>query len=249
MAVSAAPWKDSLPDRGNSLPACEYRDLGRTAYGRALAVQQDLVARRKTGEIPDQLLFVEHPPVITLGRNARPGHVLIAAAELARRGVAVHAADRGGDVTYHGPGQIVGYPIVDLRAWKRDVTAYVRALEQVMIDAVKPLGLRADRIPGRTGCWVGGAKLGAIGVHISRWVTSHGFALNLSPQLEHFRYIVPCGLDKPVTSAERLTGRAPDRGPMVLSLAESFGKAFGRRMLARRGVPGEPIVKDNEHGK
>ena len=214
------------------LPVCEYRDLGRMPYARAFSLQQDFVARRTSGAIPDQLLFVEHPPVITLGRNARSGNVLLSEAELERRGIEVHATDRGGDVTYHGPGQIVGYPILDLRFWKRDVGAYVRALEQVMINAVRPFGVRADRVEGCTGCWVGDAKLGAIGVHISRWVTSHGFALNLSPELEHFSYIVPCGIDKPVTSVEQLTGQAPEREEVVGLLIESFGRVFRRRMSA-----------------
>lgn len=234
MAVSAAPLpsSQSSSDRENAPPVCEYRDLGRMPFGPAVALQQDLVARRKAGAIPDQLVFVEHPPVITLGRSARPGNILLSEAELSRRGIEIHETDRGGDVTYHGPGQIVGYPIVNLRHWKRDVVAYVRALEQVMIDAVSPLGVHADRVAGCTGCWVGEAKLGAIGVHISRWVTSHGFALNLSPELEHFGYIVPCGIDKPVTSVERLTGRAPKREEVIRLLVESFGRVFGRRMTA-----------------
>ena len=194
-----------------ALPVCEYRDLGRMPYARAFSLQQDFVARRKSGAIPD---------------------VLLPDAELARRGIEVHATDRGGDVTYHGPGQIVGYPILDLSFWKRDVGAYMRALEQVMINAVVPLEVRADRVAGCTGCWVGDAKLGAIGVHISRWVTSHGFALNLSPELDHFSYIVPCGIDKPVTSVEQLTGQAPDREEVVGLLIESFGRVFRRRMSA-----------------
>ncbi len=231
MAVSATP-SPTFPDAASDLPVCEYHDLGRIAFGAAFALQQDLVAGRKTGAISDQLLFAEHAPVITLGRNAKAGNVLLPEADLARRGIEVHSTDRGGDVTYHGPGQLVGYPIVDLRGWKRDVTAYVRALEQVMIDAVGPFGVRAERVAGCTGCWVGDAKLGAIGVHISRWVTSHGFALNLSPELEHFGYIVPCGIDKPVTSVERLTGRAPDREEVMRRLVESFGRVFGRRMTA-----------------
>lgn len=234
MSVSAAPLQSSRgpSDARNDLPVCEYRDLGRMAYGPAFALQQDLVAGRKTGALPDQLLFVEHPPVITLGRNARAGNVLLPEAELVRRGIEIHETDRGGDVTYHGPGQVVGYPILDLRCWKRDVVAYVRALEQVMIEAVGPFGVDAERVAGCTGCWVGDAKLGAIGVHISRWVTSHGFALNLSPELEHFAYIVPCGIDKPVTSVERLTGLAPDREEVMRLLVESFGGVFGRRMTS-----------------
>lgn len=233
MAISAVPSQNSpvLSDIADQ-PVCEYRDLGRINYGSALKLQQELVVQRKEGVIPDQLLFVEHAAVITLGRNAKGDNILLSEMDLARRGIEVHATDRGGDVTYHGPGQIVGYPILDLRFWKRDVVEYLRVLEQVMIEAVRPLGVRAGRLAGCTGCWVGDAKLGAIGVHISRWVTSHGFALNLSPELKHFGYIVPCGIDKPVTSVAQLTGMDPDREQVRHLLVNSFGKAFGRLMVA-----------------
>ncbi len=180
------------------------RQLGRVDYADAFALQQDLVARRKIGEIPDQLLIVEHPHVITLGRNGHTENLLATPEVLERTGIAFHESDRGGDVTYHGPGQIVVYPIVDLRLWKRDVGAYVRAIEQVIIDSLADFGIVADRVPGLTGVWTGGAKIAAIGVHISRWVTSHGFALNLNTDLNYFHYIVPCGLTKPVTSMAAL---------------------------------------------
>src|SRR5262249_27004621 len=153
-----------------------------------------LVARRRAGEIPDVLLLVEHPHVITLGRNARPENLLATEEHLQRAGIALHATDRGGDVTYHGPGQLVGYPILDLRDWKRDVVAYMRALEQGLIGALTEFGIGAGRAAGMTGVWVKGAKIAAMGVHIGRWVTSHGFALNVSTDLRYFQYIIPCGL-------------------------------------------------------
>jgi lipoyl(octanoyl) transferase len=184
--------------------SCVVRELGRVAYGRALELQSELAARRKAGEIPDHLLLLEHPHVITVGRNGRMSNLLASTEVLERSGVALAATDRGGDITYHGPGQLVGYPILDLRAWKRDVVAYVRAVEQVLIDTLAEFGIGAGRVNGCTGVWVDGAKIAAIGVHISRWVTSHGFALNVNTDMSYFQYIVPCGLTKPVTSMARL---------------------------------------------
>ena len=179
---------------------CELRDLGRVGYSEAFVLQQDLVTQRKESLIPDQLLIVEHPHVITLGRNGHLSNLLASEEILRRAGIEFHATDRGGDITYHGPGQIVGYPIFDLREWKRDVVAYVRALEQVLLDSLAEFGLEAGRVPGCTGVWIDGKKIAAIGVHISRWVTSHGFALNHTTDLSYFQYIVPCGITKPVTS-------------------------------------------------
>jgi lipoyl(octanoyl) transferase len=178
-------------------------------YEAAFALQSELVSARKTDSIPDQLLFVEHPHVVTLGRNAKVEHVLAAPELLARAGIGVAETDRGGDVTYHGPGQLVGYPIFDLKHWHRDVGAYLRALEEVLIDALAVFGLRGERDPEATGVWVNGAKVAAIGIHMSRWVTSHGFALNIDTNLEYFRYIVPCGLTKPVASLRSLGVDAP----------------------------------------
>src|ERR1700680_1659300 len=179
---------------------CEFRDLGILSYADALAIQKDLVEQRKQNLIPDQLLMVEHPQVITLGRNGHAENLLASEEILARAGIDYQRTDRGGDITYHGPGQIVGYPILDLREWKRDVVAYVRAIEQVIMDALAEFGIQAGRLEGCTGVWVNGRKVAAIGVHISRWVTSHGFALNHTTDLKYFQYIVPCGLTKPVTS-------------------------------------------------
>jgi len=194
-------------------------------FQQAYTLQQELVAQRKAGAIPDQLLVVEHPHVITMGRNGRRDHLLAGEDLLARAGISFVHTDRGGDVTYHGPGQVVGYPILDLREWKRDVVAYVRGLEQVIIDALGTFGIAAERLEGCTGVWVGSAKIAAIGVHISRWVTSHGFALNVDTDLSYFQYIVPCGLTKPVTSMRALGCDAP-RGAVVEALRESFGRVF-----------------------
>jgi len=173
--------------------------------------------------------------VFTLGRNARLENLLVSQRQLDQLGVALCHTDRGGDITYHGPGQVVAYPILDLKEWKRDVVAYVRSLEQVIIDAVAEFGVAAGRVSGCTGVWVGDAKLAAIGVHISRWVTSHGFALNVSSDLCYFGYIIPCGLHKPVTSMAQLLGKAPARDQVVAALIFHFGRIFDRRM--RPAVP------------
>ncbi len=195
-------------------------------YPEAYALQHDLVERRKRGDIPDQLVFVEHPHVVTMGRNGHSEHLLAGETLLARAGIGFFHTDRGGDVTYHGPGQIVGYPILDLREWKRDVVEYVRGIEQVIIDTLGEFGIEAGRLQGATGVWVEGAKICAIGVHISRWITSHGFALNVNTDLSYFQYIVPCGLTKPVTSM-RQVGSNATRGEVISQLTGSFARKFG----------------------
>jgi lipoyl(octanoyl) transferase len=207
------------------------RDLGRLSYDQALLFQKDLVEKRKQALIPDQLLIVEHPHVITLGRNGHLEHLLANEEVLTRAGIAFHHTDRGGDITYHGPGQIVGYPIVDLREWKRDVVAYVRTMEQAIIDTLAEFEIEAAPIAGCTGVWVNGKKVAAIGVHISRWVTSHGFALNHTTDLSYFQYIVPCGITKPVTSMRELASTA-DRETVTASLARNFAKNFQFESLA-----------------
>jgi lipoyl(octanoyl) transferase len=217
----------SIPSRDSDGAVVHLRDLGRMGYADALALQIDVVERRKRGEIPDQLLIVEHPHVITMGRNGHAENILASPEVLDRAGIELHYTDRGGDVTYHGPGQIVGYPIVDLREWKRDVGAYLRALEQALIEALADFGIIADRSPGATGVWVNGAKVAAMGVHISRWVTSHGFALNLDTDLDYFKYIVPCGLTRPVTSLRAL-GCDASREAVTTSVAAAFGRVFER---------------------
>ena len=209
---------------------CEYRDLGRVGYQEALELQRKLVERRKAHEIPDQLLFLEHPHVITLGRNARPENIVAGEDVLRRAGVEICETDRGGDVTYHGPGQVIGYPILDLAAWKRDVGAYVRALEETIIAALAEFGVAAERVQGMRGVWTQKGKIAAIGVHISRWGTSHGFALNVTTDLEYFGYIVPCGLTRPVTSMER-EGAKAQREAVVAALARHFGRVFECEMV------------------
>ncbi|MBM3786130.1 MAG: lipoyl(octanoyl) transferase LipB [Acidobacteria bacterium] len=204
----------------------ETCDLGRMRWAEAYSWQARLMEQRKSGQIPDQLVFVEHPHVITMGRNAHDENVLASEEILSRTGIDFHHTNRGGDVTYHGPGQIVGYPILDLNGWKRDVHAYVRALEQAIVDTLSALGLDGVRDPGKTGVWVRGAKVCAIGVHISRWVTSHGFALNVDTDLRYFQYIVPCGLALPVTSLAALGVRVSHDEVKAL-LVEKFSKVFG----------------------
>ena len=214
------------------MSSLEVRDLGMVSYGEALAIQKEVAEQRKRGEIPDQLLIVEHPHVITLGRNGRLENLLASGEILERTGISFHHTDRGGDITYHGPGQIVGYPIFDLREWKRDVVAYVRAMEQVLIDTLADFGLVAGRVHGCTGVWVGSdpaRKIAAIGVHISRWITTHGFALNHTTDLRYFQYIVPCGITKPVTSMRELGSNAA-RQDVVDSLAQHFAHTFDRKI-------------------
>ncbi len=208
---------------------CCLRELGRFDYSAALDLQRRLVVERQQGLIPDQLLLLEHSHVVTLGRNGHRENLLASDDVLARAGVAFHATDRGGDITYHGPGQLVGYPILDLREWKRDVAAYVRSLEEVIILTLADFGIAATRIPTLTGVWVDGRKIAAIGVHISRWVTSHGFALNVSTDLSYFQYIVPCGLTKPVTSMAALGVRATLKD-VGYTLAAHFGRVFDRQL-------------------
>src|SRR5579859_1683448 len=218
---------------------CQVRELGRIDYGPALELQKSLEAERKRGEIPDQLLLLEHPHVITLGRNGHMENLLAGEDVLARSGISFYPTNRGGDITYHGPGQLVGYPIMDLREWKRDVGAYVRSIEQVIIDTLGDYGIGAERIPKLTGVWVEGRKIAAIGVHISRWVTSHGFALNVATDLSYFQYIVPCGLTKPVTSMAHL-GCAADLSEVSRSLANQFGRVFDCEMLLETPVLAAP---------
>jgi lipoyl(octanoyl) transferase len=206
------------------------RRLGRVRYADGLELQAELVARRQAGEIPDTLLLLEHDPVITLGRIARLDHLLHAAEALRARGIEVHETGRGGDVTYHGPGQVVGYPILDLSPDRRDVHRYVRDLEEVMIRAAGDYGLDASRVAGMTGAWVGGEKIGAIGVRIARWVTSHGFAFNVHTDLEAFDLIVPCGIrGRGVTSLRKL-GRTASLDDVMDRLARHMAGVFGRQL-------------------
>lgn len=202
---------------------------GLIGYPEALDLQARLVEQRRRGDIPDTLLLLQHPHVITLGSGSRAEHVLMPSGELAARRISVHRAGRGGDVTYHGPGQLVGYPILDLKPDGRDLHAYLRSLERVLVRALRTLGLDGRRDPAGTGVWVGGAKVAAIGIRVSSgWITSHGFALNADPDLSYFDAIVPCGLHgREVTSVSRLLGRevrAEDAAPAVVAaMAAEFG--------------------------
>ena len=204
----------------------EARDLGRMRWAEAYALQRELTGQRQRHEIPDQLLLVEHPHVVTMGRNGHMENVIAGEEILSRSGIDFHHTNRGGDVTYHGPGQLVGYPILDLNEWRRDVHAYVRAVEQVIIDTIAVFGVDGKRVAGATGVWVNGAKVCAIGVHISRWVTSHGFALNVATDLQYFQYIIPCGLTGPVTSMRAL-GVSAGMDEVKAAVREQFAKVFG----------------------
>jgi lipoyl(octanoyl) transferase len=213
--------------------ALVVRHLGRTPYARGLAIQSELVRARQRDEVPDTLLLLEHEPVFTLGRNARSENVLLPVETLRARGFEVFESGRGGDVTYHGPGQIVGYPILDLTPDRCDVHRYVRDLEEVMIRACAELGVEAGRVAGRTGVWVGDAKVGAIGVRLSRWVTSHGFALNVNVDLTPFSLIVPCGIaDRSVTSLALLAGDAVDEERVREALTRQMAVVYGRTLVS-----------------
>jgi lipoyl(octanoyl) transferase len=209
----------------------EVRRLGPLSYAAGLELQARLVRERRAGAIPDQLLLVEHPPVITLGVKTRSDrtHVLASDEALAAHGVELFESGRGGDVTFHGPGQLVGYPIVDLKPDRCDVHRYVRDLEEVLIRTAAAFGIEAARVPGLTGVWVGDDKLAAIGVRISRWVTSHGFAFNVSTDLSHFDLIVPCGIrGRGVTSLQRLLGQSVGMSKVADAAVEAFAEVFAR---------------------
>jgi lipoyl(octanoyl) transferase len=207
----------------------EVRRLGVVSYAEGLGIQKALVEERKAGAIPDQLLLLEHPPVITLGVKSRSdrSHIVATTDLLDAEGVEIFETGRGGDVTYHGPGQLVGYPIIDLKPDRCDVHKYVRDLEEVMIRTAAAFGVRAGRVAGLTGAWVGDEKLAAIGVRIARWVTSHGFAFNVNTALHHFDLIVPCGITgKGVTSLQKLIGRAIPMAEVEEAAADSFIEVF-----------------------
>ena len=217
-------------------PPCQVRELGRSGFRETWDLQLECVQGCKRGTLCDQLIFVEHPPTITLGRNADTAHLLAGPGQLRRLGVALEETDRGGDVTYHGPGQLVAYPIMDLKGWRRDVGAYLRSLEEVIIRTLRDFGIRSGRVAGLTGVWVGEAKIAALGVHLSRWVTSHGLALNVTTDLSHFGLIVPCGLTQPVTSMERVLGRSVGLRAVSRSMGRRFGEVFGRAMTVAAPV-------------
>jgi lipoyl(octanoyl) transferase len=212
-----------------SRPDVEVRRLGLIPYAEALALQRELVEERQAGRIGDVLLLVEHPHVLTLGVRGDGGrsNILAPAEALAERSVDVHETGRGGDITYHGPGQLVGYPIIDLKPDRCDVHRYVRDLEEVLIRVAADYDIEAGRVPGLTGVWVGGSKLAAIGVRIARWITSHGFALNVTTDLEYFKMIVPCGIaDRGVTSLAALLGRPVAMAEVEERVVRRFADVF-----------------------
>lgn len=215
----------------------EVRRLGTVAYAEALTLQRELVEQRRADRIPDVLLLLQHPPVITIGVKGDGGrsNILVPDARLAELGVELSETGRGGDVTYHGPGQIVGYPILDLKPDRCDVHRYVRDLEDVMIRVCADYDVTAGRISSLTGAWVGNEKIGAIGVRISRWITSHGFAFNVSTTLSDFQLIVPCGIaDHGVTSLEQSTGRAVSIAGVEDRVILHFESVFERTSLISR---------------
>jgi lipoate-protein ligase B len=207
--------------------------LGRVPYGEAVALQERLRDAVKAGEGPEHLLLLEHPHVYTLGRNAVAADVLLPAAELGSRRVEVAVSDRGGQVTYHGPGQLVGYPVVDLKPDRRDVRRYMRDLQETLVRTLGEYGVAAEARGGEElGVWVDGGKIASLGVHLERWVTTHGFALNLTTDLAFFTGIVPCGLvGVRMTSVELLTGRRPPLAEVATHYARHFGTVFGREMV------------------
>src|ERR1700741_853203 len=219
------------------MTTCLVTDLGLIPYADACALQQRLAAARKAGAVDDVFLPCEHPHVITLGRNASRANLLASENVLRQKGVELHSTNRGGDITYHGPGQIVGYPIVNLVNIKRDVGWYVRTLAETLKSSTTAFGGTSYRVPGKTGIWVHAGdseeKLAAIGVHISRWVTSHGFAYNVSTDLRFFELIVPCGIaDRKATSLEKLLSRRVDSQEVAARLKTHFGHVFGLEMQA-----------------
>jgi len=209
--------------------------LGLIGYAEAWELQKRIVSARKAGAIEDVLLLCEHPHVITQGRSGKREHLLASEQVLRQKGVEYYETSRGGDITYHGPGQIVGYPILNLGSIRRDVAWYVRMLEEVMIRTTAEFGITAERVAGKTGIWVKSGdteeKLGAIGVHISRWVTSHGFAYNGSTDLRNFELIVPCGIaDRKATSLEKLLGRSVQEKEVARRLAKHLGDLLELKM-------------------
>ena len=247
----------------------QYLYLGRIGYAEALALQQEMVELRHQGRIDNVLLLLEHPPVLTLGRNARRGNILATDEMLARKGVSIHEINRGGDVTYHGPGQLVGYPIFDLRSLvnssggRLGPVDYVRRMEEALIRLCAGYGVITGRVQGRTGVWttalggplaestVGGGekKIGAIGVHVSRGITSHGFALNVTTDLRDFQWIVPCGIaDREVTSLEieMRPASAPALEDAADAAARHFGHVFGEQVLAVESLEALRAVSNTE---
>ncbi len=206
-------------------------NLGVVEYDEALQLQVALRDKRIAEAVPDTLVLLEHPPLITIGRSGNRENILVSTRRLTEQGIQLFFTNRGGDVTYHGPGQIVGYTIVDLRPYGLDLRAHLRRLEEVIIEALKAFGVRGGRKPQYTGVWVGDEKIASIGLHVRRWVTMHGFALNLQADLGHFSLIYPCGIrDRAMTSIARVLGHPVEPSQVRKELAEAFGRVMGLSM-------------------
>jgi len=233
------------------LSKCQIIDLGLIGYAEAYALQKRIVAARKAEAIEDVLLLCEHPHVITQGRNGKREHLLVSEPVLRQKGMEYYETSRGGDITYHGPGQIVGYPILNLSAIRRDVVWYVRTLEEAMIRATAEFGVTSERLAGKTGIWVRTGnteeKLAAIGVHISRWVTSHGFAYNVSTDLRNFDLIVPCGIAGcKATSLEKLLGRSVEKEEVAPRIAKHLGEVLALEM---KEISRKELLEKLEHAE
>jgi len=208
---------------------CLELDMGRRDYDESLEIQTKIVLRRKENVFPDCLLFFEYPHIFTLGQVGKKEHLLVSSSELKRLGISVYQTGRGGDITYHGPGQLVTYPILDLKTWYKDVGLYLRTLEKVIIETLFDFGIEGEREPGMTGVWVKGFKIAAIGIKTSQWVTSHGLALNVNTDLKYFNFIVPCGLfSRGVTSMEKILGKSLKIKEVKDSLSFHFTDNFKR---------------------
>jgi lipoyl(octanoyl) transferase len=219
---------------------CQVELPGVVGYEESLRLQRERVAARKAGDIADTLILLEHPPVYTLGRNANRENLLFSPDRLRRLGAEVFETDRGGDVTFHGPGQLVGYPILDLTRHQRDLAWYMRSLEEIFIRVAGEFGIHAGRTAGARGVWIGNDKLVAMGVHVSRWVTSHGFAFNVNTDLHFFDWIVPCGLHgKGVTSLQKILGRPVSMKEATERVIRQFGEVFNTEME----MPKQPATK------
>jgi lipoyl(octanoyl) transferase len=227
---------------------CEATFLGLVSYSDGLRLQERAVERLRSGDAPEQLFLLEHPHVFTLGRGADSANILADQQQLQSNSVEVHETGRGGDVTYHGPGQLVGYPIINLKPDRCDVHRYVRDIEEVLIRTIAEFGVTGTRIAGLTGVWVGNEKIGAIGVRIARWITSHGFALNVNTDLSYFKMIVPCGItDKGVTSLSRLLGPQIELREVAHVAASQFAEVFGRQVVVRIQDRPHPRLRRNSN--
>jgi lipoate-protein ligase B len=215
------------------IPTCGLIDLGLTPYRQALALQRDLAALRADGRVGDLLLLLQHPPVITVGRSGGRAHLLVDDARLEALGIEFVEAERGGDITYHGPGQVVGYPILDLSGYGRDLHRYLRLLEQILVETLAAFGVGAGRRAGRTGVWIEDKKIACIGIHVTRWVTRHGFALNVDMDLSPFGLIVPCGIPgSGVTCMAQELSRPVAMGEVIPVLGERFQAGLGVCLVA-----------------